>query len=192
MTERVFRYRKIGSEEINLHIAAYGTMVTNLISDGFTGYMLSFLFSSLGTKDNLIKARMTEAITRAYSDSVTFVVRYPTKCPTSRLPIWIACLDVPVLKLERQRAVETGRNNGLHAHAVVLIPPDSRLRVPFDRHLVERRERYRQRPIIDIGCESIKDNPAYVTDYVLKGLRRPRMSRDDVLVLPRTRCELSR
>jgi hypothetical protein len=98
--------------------------------------------------------------------------------------------DVPCYKREKQTLCDVTINDGLHFHGIILVPTKSRLKVPFLQHLRDKRKSYGQGSTLTIHAEPIRDHHRFVADYAGKGVKRGRVSYDDVLVLPRTGKEL--
>ena len=110
-----------------------------------------------------------------------------------KVPRVFAFVDWPVFKRERPTLKDVTINDGLHVHAVVLVPWRSRLQTGLKNHVEERQALYlghhgRLRRVhvarIEAGTE------AQVVDYTMKTWRGRRMGMDDVLVLPRAASEL--
>lgn len=86
-------------------------------------------------------------------------------------------------------------NDGLHYHGVLLVPPESRLRVSVAQHFAEQRDYYLRDGLvrrIDIRPFETVD-VSKVVDYALKGLRDGRLPDDEsLLVLPKSHIEIGR
>ncbi len=122
------------------------------------------------------------------------VVRKPRSAKgLKKAPRVFAFVDRPVSKRDRPTLEDVKINDGLHVHAVVLVPKKSRLQTGLKNHVEERQALYlghhgRLRRVhvarIDAGTE------AQVVDYTMKTWRGRRMGMDDVLMLPRSASEL--
>jgi hypothetical protein len=106
------------------------------------------------------------------------------------LPRAVFSPDVPCYKREKQTLRDVKINDGLHFHGIILVPTRSRLKVPFLQHLRDKRKSYGQGSTLTIHAEPIRDHHRFIADYAGKGLKRGRVSYDDVLVLPRSGKEL--
>ena len=77
-------------------------------------------------------------------------------------------------------------------HAVLLVPPASRLRMTAEEHFLGNQDLYlgdRSR-IVRLDVRPVTHSPERVFDYVLKSVRRGRFTYDDILILPRAVSEL--
>ena len=84
-------------------------------------------------------------------------------------------------------------NGGLHVHALLLIPPASRLKQSLTDHFREKRDLYAGsgRSIQRIDVRPVVSDHGPSVDYVLKTVLNGRLSYDEaVLLLPRSRGEL--
>jgi hypothetical protein len=85
-------------------------------------------------------------------------------------------------------------NGGLHFHALVLVPPLSRLKGSLPDHFDGNRDLYAGSggSVQRIDVRAVVEHYERVVDYVLKAVLNGRLSYDDaVLVLPRARGELN-
>jgi hypothetical protein len=142
-------------------------------------------------------AQMLAAAERLYRTFVTRVVRDPASLRSvDKLPVMIGAVDLPV----RRRAgtaisvADATINGGMHLHAVLLVPPRSRLRVDAAEHFRAGSEFYvpagsvlRRLDVRGVDHGDV----ARVADYVLKTIRSGRVPYDrGVLILPRAFSEL--
>ena len=81
-------------------------------------------------------------------------------------------------------------NDGLHVHGIVVANRLGRISEPLDVHFGKNLEKYLTGNLRHIDVEPITRTAGYVTEYAMKGLKRPIFSMDHVLVLPRTLREL--
>ncbi len=175
-------------------IAGYADLVGSRIKDGWSGSILTFLFNQLPTVHRSIL--MSDEIQRVDATFITRVVRAPTRpSRLDRLPVLIGSLDLPVFKHRRDASTgEPGVNGGLHAHAILLVPPRSRLRCSVADHFRDNDLLYRpvgRSRIARIHVRPIDHDPVRVTGYVFKAVANRRLDYDDaVFVLPRALSEL--
>jgi hypothetical protein len=175
-------------------IDGYADLVTSKIDGGWSGSIVTFLFDQLPTSrpSNL----MRDEVHRVYSTFVTRVVRDPTRpSRLDRLPVLIGSLDLPVFKQRRDASTgEPGVNGGLHAHAILLVPPRPRLRETVADHFATNDHLYRpvgRSRIARIHVQPIDHDPVRMTEYVFKAVANRRLDYDDaVFVLPRALSEL--
>ncbi|RIK85497.1 MAG: hypothetical protein DCC69_10120 [Hyphomicrobiales bacterium] len=137
---------------------------------------------------------MEDAITETYSRILTRTVRNP-KAEKNRghLPIIIAAFDLPVFKYDKDHLADIAINDGLHVHGIWMMPRKTRLEGDLSGEFLNHQRRYAGpgRPISRIVSERIEKTPGRVTEYMLKTIGHGRMDLDGVIILPRSRRELS-
>jgi len=172
-------------------IQAYGQWVLKQIDGGWDAYFFSFMFSripgSLWSKNQ----RMEQEILRWYGRLATRAVRKP------RSPQWAPLLpkgifvpDLPVFKRSKQNLRDVVINDGLHVHGIVVANRFGRISEPLDVHFAEKSNEYLTGNLRHIDIEPITRTAGYVTEYAMKGLKRPMFSMDNILILPKTLREL--
>jgi hypothetical protein len=175
-------------------IAAYADLVTSRLDDGCSGSMTTFLFEQLPASGRSVL--MLDEIERVYATFVTRVVRAPTRpSRLDSLPVLIGALDMPVFKHRKDASTgEPGVNGGLHAHAILVVPPRSRLPETIAEHFEKNDLLYRPvaSRIARIHVEPIVSDPGRVVDYVLKYMKRApyHAIHDRLILLPRALSEL--
>ena len=110
-----------------------------------------------------------------------------------RLPRLVGCPDRPVPRRRPvHRLAELRPNDGLHYHALLAIPGETRLKRPFSEHFPENRAIYMgaEGRIAQIHLLPVSDPRGGVVPYSLKRVRDGTFTTDDILVLPRSRAEL--
>ena len=186
---------RYGVDPINRHLVqGYTEMVTDRIDDGWTGNLVTFLFSQLpGTRSAVIN-QMKNEIQRVYSTLVTRVHRKPRTASPDELPVMIAAADLRVYKRDRTSSPAVLCNGGLHFHALLLIPPRSRLEGSVKEHLGSNEGLYcgRRGAVSAVHVRPVTGAHERVVDYVLKTVLRGSVSYDEgILLLPRASRELS-
>lgn len=164
------------------------------MSDGWTCYLVTFVFDRLPGSRDRVMARMREEVLRVYSTLVTRVHRKPREASTDDLPALLSVMDLPVYKRDRSVAPTSFCNGGLHVHALVLMLPASRMREGLDEHFREKSDLYvtQTGSIQRVHVVPVTTDPDRVVDYVFKAVLNGRIPYDDALmVLPRTPAELS-
>jgi hypothetical protein len=149
------------------------------------------MFSQLPGSFGFKHQRMEREVLRWYGRLATRAVRKP------RSPEWAPLLpkgvfvpDLPVFKRSKQDLRDVVINDGLHMHGIVVANRFGRISEPLDEHFSKNLEKYLTCNLRYIDIEPITRTAAYVTEYAMKGLKRPIFSLDNVLVLPRTVGEL--
>jgi hypothetical protein len=172
-------------------IQAYGAWVKQHLDEGWDGYLFSFLFQqlpgSLMTKTQLMESELL----RWYGRLATRTVRKPRSQEWAPLlPKGVFVPDLPVFKRSKQNLRDVVINDGLHVHGIVVANRFGRISEPLDEHFSKNQEKYLTSNLRYIDIQPITRTSEYVTEYGMKGLKRPIFSMDHVLVLPRTLREL--
>lgn len=183
----------ITRNRIDLGYCAWGEQ---LVAEGWTPYLLTFMFRQFGGSDASVRRQMEREVERVYALLVTRIVRKPT-APSSvgRLPIWFCSPDRPVFKHAKQGRWDAFVNDGRHMHAVAFIPPWSRLKDDLITHFLRllRRESAYVRasdPLIRIDVQPITKRTGYVVGYARKHVGHGLIAEDATLILPRSFTEL--
>ena len=137
---------------------------------------------------------MKAQVQRVYSILLTRIHRKPRTAPTGELPVLVGALDLPVYKGDRSLTPQVVCNNGWHFHAIILLPPRSRLKKPLADHFQNNSDLYAgaAKSVERIHVVPVTYSHERVVDYVLKTVLNGRLSYDEaVLVLPRSRRELA-
>lgn len=185
---------RYGVDPINRHLVrGYTEMVTDRVNEAWICNLVTFLFSQLPGRRPAIIGQMKDEIQRVYSTLITRVHRKPRTASPDELPVLIAAADRPVHKRDRSSSPPVLCNGGLHFHAVLLIPPHSRLTDSVEEHFRSNHGLYRgnRRAITAVHVEPVTGDHERVVDYVLKTVLRGSISYDEgILLLPRTSKEL--
>jgi hypothetical protein len=174
-------------------VDGYTRLVTDRIHDGWSFHLLTILFHQLPGPRSAVLDRMKDEVQRVYSTLLTRVHRNPRTASTDVLPILIGVADLPVYKRNRESAPMIYCNNGLHFHALVLMPPTSRLKGSLADHFGSNLDLYAGpgHSVQRVDVRPVVDGHRRVVDYVFKTVLNGRLSYDDaVLILPRARGEL--
>lgn len=177
-------------------IDAYGEWVKEYIAKGWQAYIVTFMFKPLrGENRYSFVRRMKQSVEIFYSTLVTRVVRYNrSRALQHLLPRLIAAPDLPVFKHAKQSIGDVCINEGVHFHAIVLIPKVSRLKTILAEHVRDKYDTYvhKKGRVAKIDVEPISDTPRRATGYVLKAVKNGVMPVDEILVLPKAMSELGK
>jgi hypothetical protein len=187
------RTRFLDYSELKTYTESYGRWVEEHIEDSWSAYLLTFMFNQMsGSPKNIADRQLTE-IHLIYSWALTRCVRNPRSASNAeKLPKWIAAPDLPVAKSTKSSLKDVTLNEGVHAHAIALIHPDSRSGLSFEELFVNHMGELRSRGSVQrIDVQPITRDPVGVTRYALKAVENGRLSWDAILVLPRSRSELA-
>lgn len=174
-------------------VDGYTQLVTDRVGAGWSCHLVIFLFSQLPGPRSAVIGRMRDEVQRVYSTLLTRVHRKPRTASTDELPVLVGALDLPVYRRDRTSAAMVHCNGGLHVHALMMMPPTSRLKESLADHFHKNRDLYAGsgRSVQRIHVQPEVDDHERVVDYVLKTVLNGRLSYDEaVLVLPRSRGEL--
>jgi hypothetical protein len=167
-------------------------MVTDRLAAGWSGYLVTIVFRQIPGPRHVVLSRMKDELQRVYSTLVTRVHRKPKTAPVDELPVLIAVADLPVFKLDRAKS-SGSCNDGLHFHAILLLPATSRLRESPVDHFHSHADLYAGlRKLVDrIHIKPATHDYDRLVDYVFKTVLNRRIPYDEaILVLPRTHREL--
>jgi hypothetical protein len=174
-------------------VEGYARLITDRLDLGWSCYLVTFLFNQLPGPRIAVIDRIKDEVQRVYSTLLTRVHRKPKTASTDELPVLVGALDLQVYKRDRSSISNAFSNGGLHFHALVLMPPVSRLKGSLADHFRSNPELYagQAKSVQRIHVEPVTHDPDRVVDYVFKTVFRGRVSHDDaILVLPRARSEL--
>ncbi len=156
--------------------------------------MVTFMFEPLPGSEATVLRQMFVEVERFHRSLLTRVVRKPRSAKgMSKAPRLFAFPDRPVFKHQKQALEAVVVNDGLHLHAVVLVPRQSRLGTGLKKHVRENERLYlgNHGKLRRVDVQRLKrGTEAKAVDYSAKTWRRGRMSMDEVLVLPRSASEL--
>jgi len=171
----------------------YGQWIKEKIDQGWEAHILTITFNQIRGSRASIPNQMKRQLERVYATMLSRIVRCPMSAKNAeRLPIWIGCPDFPVPKHQKQSLRNVTINDGLHYHAICLIPPDSRLKETLEDHVADHLELYRGKAglVRELHVRQIASKPGFVVDYMLKSVKRRRVDEAEIIILPRSRTEL--
>jgi hypothetical protein len=169
---------------------AYTQKCLDRIARGFQPHLITLMFNPLPSSN--MARQMERETERLYANVLTWMFRHPDRMDIGDLPFWVTCPDYPVNKLGKLTLRDASVNDGMHMHVSAIVPPSSRLKLPFNLWLAQNKERYSGpgHAIAKIEVVRIYTTPELAFRYALKSLGRGRATGDDVLVLPRTHDEM--
>jgi hypothetical protein len=180
---------KITPKEI---LQGYGAWIKEFRDAGWDGYLISFMFKHISGSSVETVREMHREIERVYGKLASRVVRKPKSAKFAHLlPRAVFFPDVPCPKKDKQELGDVTVNDGIHVHGIVVVPKNSRLKVPLDQHFREKKRMYTRRgKITRIHVQPIVFDEMFVTDYAGKAYKKRRVSGDEILVLPKSLKEL--
>lgn len=187
-----FKQRFPASQSLQLMIGGYSRLVSERMENGWSAYLVTFIFDHFRGPRAYVLGQMRDEILRIYSTFVTRTHRKPRAVSAGQLPILISVADLPVVKSTPSNE-RTSCNDGLHLHAILLMPPITRLKETVSEHFKQQTDLYAgsRKLVAGIHVRPIIGTPERVVDYVFKTVLRGRVAYDDaVLVLPRASCEV--
>ena len=158
---------------------------------GWNAYLVTFMFKQIpGGKTARIKI-ISDTLHRFYSTLLTRIVRRPqSPFQLSERPLFITLPDYPVPKHDKQKLADITINDGLHMHAILAVPWESRLKQDVITHVDRYTRLYIKEPLSRINIGLIEENLDRVGDYVFKSIKRSRCEWDDVIILPKSTSEV--
>jgi hypothetical protein len=179
----------------NKVINAFDDFVQSKIDADWSAFLTTFMFRPLSGNHFSKFSQMKREIERIYSIFLPRVVRYPNS-RRAKLPIMIAMVDLPVFKWNNKSpVVDLKINGGLHLHAILLVPPKSRLKTSVERHFEQHSSLYLgdRRTVDRIQVDQIvTKSSCNVTDYVFKALSRGLSYDEHILILPKAFSEMAK
>ena len=115
-------------------VDGYTQMVTARVRAGWSCHLVTFLFSQLPGTRSAVIGHMRDEVQRVYSTLLTRVHRKPRTASADELPVLVAAVDLPVYKRDRTSGPMVLCNGGLHVHALMMMPPTSRLKESLADH----------------------------------------------------------
>jgi hypothetical protein len=147
-------------------VDGYTQLVTDRVRAGWSCNLVTFLFSQPPGPRSAVISRMRDEVHRIYSTLLTRVHRKPRTASTDELPVLVGVMDLPVHKHNKLSGPMVLCNGGLHVHALMLMPPTSRLKGSLTDHFrdnctpgLEGLQRIDVRPVVG--------DHGRVVDYVL-------------------------
>lgn len=177
-------------------ITSFNSMILDRVIAGWQPYFVTYVFRHISGGVAKRKKIMTSEVCRVYSQLLTRIIRDP-HAPNyqSLLPYLMASPDLPVPKIgTKSRMAELTINGGLHFHGVLVLPPEGRCRLgrKLLTHLSEKERIYcpPDHPLLRIDARP--SSTPMLAEYTLKQIKRGNVDYDDLLILPRSRSEVSR
>lgn len=177
---------------LKAQIAGFADLIACRERAGDQVHIVTFMFPSVGNSKEIILLRMRDQVERVYSTYLTHVCRRPLAKSNECLPVLIGSFDLPVFKYGKSSGTSS-LNQGLHFHALLVTPSESRLKTSVDEHFADHNEKYTANGslIQKIHVEKVTHGLARVTDYVLKSITNGRLTYDEaIVILPKARSEL--
>lgn len=174
-------------------VDGYSQLVTDRVQAGWSCDLVTIIFSRMFGPRASVLSQMRDEVQRVYSTLLTRVHRKPRTAPTDELPVLVGALDLPGFKRDRSSAPRVVHNDGLHFHALILLPPRSRLRGSLADLFQRNSDLYAgETSLVErVHVVPVMHDHERVVDYVLKTVLNGRLSLDEALVvLPRARGEL--
>lgn len=171
-------------------IEAWGDMVEDRCTAGWSPYLLSIKFDELLGGPAVKKTVMEGEIEHLYRDLLCQAFKRPHGMPSDFLPLMVALPDHPVYKWNKDMLRNIAINEGLHYHATLIVPPWARMKQDLGDYLFMRAGRRVGEFMLPPHVEPVTHDIHFVTDYAMKGLKSGRNSTDDLLIFPYSRSEL--
>src|SRR5215212_4098605 len=100
-------------------IEGYAAWAAQHMEEGWDAYILSFMFNHVPGSRASVLRQMQRELERVYAITLTRVIRKPRcEAEQDRLPILIACPDLPVPKRQKVSLCDVIVNDGLHYQGI--------------------------------------------------------------------------
>jgi hypothetical protein len=188
----VTRDLRLTTEQTRTLIAGYIKIMDQKIRRyGWNAYLVTFMFNQIpGGRAARLKS-MSDTLHRFYATFLTRVVRKPqSPFQLSERPLFITVPDYPVPKHDKQKLADITINGGLHMHAILAVPWESRLKQDVITHVDQYAQLYIKEPLRRVNIGLIENNINRVGDYVFKSIKKGRCDWDDVVILPKSTSEV--
>lgn len=176
-----------GSHENRIRsINEIASWIQTKIDAGYKPYFLTFMFDQLNGNRQAILAQMHRQIEQFNRKLITRVHRSPnSKGANDNLPILIGFADLPaIFKNTRRPLVDIVTNDGLHFHAILLMPEKSRIKGSFIDHYEKNKHIYvGDGPLNRIHILKIERKPGRIVQYTFKAFKWNRISWDEGFTL---------
>ncbi|MHB9448897.1 hypothetical protein ACYG9R_19255 [Mesorhizobium sp. RSR565B] len=173
-------------------ISGYSQWVEEKFCNGHRVYLVTMQFSHLQGGHRAKYDQMLRDAERVYKFLIMRVVRNCKRITDpDLLPFWILVPDFPVAKYAKMSLAAVTVNDGLHLHAIIVMPKICRFSKRLSRHFRLNQMAYvvADKPLCRLHAKRIKTDPGYVVGYALKSIKSGRSSVDDIVIFPRSRGE---
>lgn len=170
---------------------AYGDFARQLIEAGWICWFVTFQNVPMPGGERTLINEMLTSVDGWYRLLLPRLFRDPRNTPAIKLPLMIAVPDVPVHKRDKAPRLSY-INEGIHAHALLLLPPTGCRTYNLVSLLTSTADLSRRRcQLLTVKAEPLRKTPEVAADYVLKQLNHRRYDADDIWIFPRAGSELS-
>lgn len=175
-------------------INAYNAMIIDRAMRGWQPYFANFMFDHIPGKKRTKFEIMEGEVERVYATLITHVVRRPNAPSQMEYrPVFVGCPDAPVAKSNKPSIRVHLANDGWHFNGCLLLPPPDKCRMKghLDEHFRQHKDHY-YIPDRPLNCVHVTrmSSPA-IADYTFKHYKRGNVASGDILLLPRSRDEIS-
>lgn len=172
----------------------YTQMVEERTAGGWESYMLTLMFNALSGNEKAKKAQMRYTVEQLYVRVLTRLVKRPYKTPSIQMPFWLASYDWPVRKLSGWSTSDSVINDGMHIHVLAMVPPNARTGRRVTDLIANAPTSFligKTAPLSRIHVTPIEKTLARAAAYTLKSVDRKRTTPEEVIILPKSKRELT-
>jgi hypothetical protein len=157
---------------------------------GWKAYFVTLQYAPLPGNMKVKGALMNREVDRVAKFLMTRLYRNPKNVRKELRPIWYVFPDFPVHKNEKVSLRDVTINEGLHQHAIVLIPlVGTRTNLLLDGHFQNHQDQYvfdgEDTPLVLVQAVPIiaaEPDLQKVVSYALKAIRKGRAEIDDIYI----------
>lgn len=174
-------------------IDGYITMMDERRFGAWEPYLLTLMFNPLMGNERTKQNQMLRECERLYARLLTRIEKRPHNKLTESLPFWLSCFDWPVNKNEKAVLSDIMTNEGMHIHAIFMVPPNARTGARLGEIVARSPKSFlvgAGMPLARLHVEPIEKTAAKAELYALKQIPRKRLTSADILVLPRSHSEI--
>jgi hypothetical protein len=182
--------------QIGALVRGYGDWIVQQTLEGRSAYYINIMFEPLDCLGRSVVAQMGDAIYAKkgsfYGKLCSRFDKHPGRKSRYRFPPHaFLFFDLPVFKQNKKRPLtDVIVNGGVHVNGVMTIPPQSRMKEEFSKHIRKNFALYAQNGIKRIHVQPLIRDPHRVADYAMKTLKTARVDWDTAIILPRSYTEL--
>lgn len=175
-------------------VDAYISMVEDRAAGGWEAYLLTLMFNQLRGNERTKQRTMLKECEAIYGRLLTRFVKRPHNTPIAAMPFWLSCLDWPVNTKNRSSMPDIMTNDGMHIHAIFMVPPNARTGKRLNEIVAEAPKAFlvgEDLALSRLHVAPLERTLPKAALYGLKQVTRKRQTSADILVLPRSHSEVA-
>ncbi|PVE54018.1 hypothetical protein [Rhizobium rhizogenes] len=174
-------------------IDAYISMVEDRAAGGWEPYLLTLMFNQLRGNERTKQQLMLKECEAIYGRLMTRLIKRPHNTPIAAMPFWLSCMDWPVNKQIKSSFSDIMTNDGMHIHAIFMVPPNARTGKRLNEIVADSPKAFlvgERMALSRLHVVPLERTLQKAALYALKQVQRKRITSADILVLPRSHGEI--